>query len=581
MKKATTNFINGAAILAAAGIIVKILGAIFRIPLNNIIGSEGMGIYQLAYPMYSFLLVVSSAGFPVAISRLVAKAVNTGDYKLANRTFRLARLLMFSLGTAAMLVLIVFSGLIAEKQGNADSRAVLLAIAPAVMFVPVLSSYRGYFQGMQNMIPTATSQILEQFIKLVAGLGFAAYGAQFGTLWGAFGAVLGVMFSELIAVIYIMILYRVKKSSLVRDIRSMERASANLTSKQIIKDILSISIPVAIGSAILPLVSMMDQLIVINGLKDIIPQIEGLPFNLEGITEYAARIEYELPGTLSMTQIAAEHPELYDKFVTSLATSLYGIMSGTCSPITSLPLIFSTSLAISIVPAVTQSHAVHDGKEVRRKSGTSLRLTALLVFPCAVGIFVLAEPIINLLYPTYSVWEAAVSVKCLRVMSLTVLVLPLIHSATAILQGLGKQNLPVICLALGAAFVKIPLTFFLTKIPSLNILGATTGTVAVFAVTALLDIVCVKYFTSLKIKPLHTFLKPLVSSVAMGGVAFAVYALLNSALSRPIIATGFAIVAGVAVYAAMVLLTHSIKKSDLEFLPKGEWLSKKLSRFLS
>ncbi len=581
MKKTASSFINGAAILSAAGIIVKILGAIFRIPLNNIIGSEGMGIYQLAYPMYSFLLVVSSSGFPVAISRLVARAVNTGDYKLANKTFRVARLLMTVLGAVATLLLMVFSSIIAEKQGNIDSKAVLLAIAPAIFFVAILSAYRGYFQGLQNMIPTATTQIIEQFIKLVAGLGLAFYCVRFGTLWGAFGAVMGVMLSELVAMAYVMFLYRSKKKEIIADIRAMEIPTAKATPKSIIKELLSISIPVAIGAAILPLVSMVDQLIVINGLKDIIPEIEGLPFNVEGILEYAKKIDYSIEaGAVSMTEIAALHPELYDKFVTSLATSLYGIMSGTCSPITSLPLIFSTSLAISIVPAVTQSHAIKDGREVRRKSATSLRLTALITFPCAIGIMVLAEPIIKLLYSSYSAWETAISVRCLSVMALTVLTLPLIHSATAILQGLGKQNLPVINLAISAVVVKIPLTFLLTKVPSLNIIGATLGTVAVFAVTALLDIICVKYYTSLKLKPIGTFIKPLASSAVMGAVAFAVYKLLDAELDRSVITTGFAIIAGVLIYAAMVLITRSVKKEDLEFIPKGELIASKLSRFL-
>ena len=231
MKKIVTNFINGAAILSVAGIIVKILGAIFRIPLTNIIGSEGMGIYQLAYPMYSFLLVISSAGFPVAISRLVARAVNTGDYRLANRTFRLSKVLMFALGFAAMAILAIFSGLIAQKQGNADSKYVLLAIAPAILFVSVLSAYRGYFQGMQNMIPTAVSQIIEQFIKLIAGLGFALYFVRFGKLWGAVGAVAGVMLSELVALIYIVILYNGKKKEILSDIHSMQIQTARINDR--------------------------------------------------------------------------------------------------------------------------------------------------------------------------------------------------------------------------------------------------------------------------------------------------------------------------------------------------------------
>lgn len=251
MKNKVNNFVNGAAILSVAGIIVKILGAIFRIPLSSIIGSEGIGLYQLAYPMYSFLLVISSAGFPVAISRLVAQAVNVGDYKLADRTFRLSRKLMLVLGATATIIMLLASGFVANKQGNPDSKYALMAIAPAILFVSVMSAYRGYFQGMQNMVPTAISQIIEQFIKLVAGLGFAAVFVRYGVEWGAAGAVGGVMLSELVALVYIVFLYGKASPNIKADISSMTTDTSDLTSRQIIKDILLIAIPVAIGSAIM------------------------------------------------------------------------------------------------------------------------------------------------------------------------------------------------------------------------------------------------------------------------------------------------------------------------------------------
>ena len=578
--KERESFLQKGCILSVAGIIVKILGAIFRIPLSNIIGTEGMGIYQLAYPMYSFLLVISSAGFPVAISRLVARAVNLGDYKLANRTFRLSKLLMMALGFTAMAILALFSGLIAQRQGNPDSKYVLLAIAPAILFVSVLSAYRGYFQGMQNMVPTAVSQIIEQFIKLVAGLGLALYFVQYGTLWGAVGAVAGVMISELVALIYIVILYRGKKKEILSDIRSMSIKTANISSKQIIKDVIVIALPVAIGSAILPLVSMIDQLIVINGLKNIIVDVDGIPFTVENFIQYAAKNGVIIESSQSMTELASAFPELYEKFTTSLATSLYGIMSGTCSPITALPLIFSTSLAISIVPAISQAHAKRSAVDVRKKSATSLRLTTLITFPCAIGLCVLAEPIIRILYSNYSEWEMLVAIKCLRVMSLTVLALPVIHAATAILQGLGKQNIPVFNLAIGALFIKIPLTYFLTKIPSLNIIGAAIGTISVFTFTAVLDVICVKYFTCFKLGIIQTFIKPLVASLLMGAVALVTYLLLSRASLHIVIALGAAIIAGVIIYFAIALITRSIKKSDLEFIPKGKLIAEKLARFL-
>lgn len=579
MKNKANNFVNGAAILSVAGIIVKILGAIFRIPLSSIIGSEGMGLYQLAYPMYSFLLVISSSGFPVAISRLVAQAVNVGDYKLANRTFKLSQKLMFTLGLTASIIMIFASGFVANKQGNPDSKYALMAIAPAILFVSVMSAYRGYFQGMQNMVPTAVSQIIEQFVKLVAGLGFAAVFVKYGVEWGAAGAVGGVMLSELVALIYVVFLYNKAKPGILKDVRSMTVESANLTSKQIIKDVLIIAIPVAIGSAIMPLVSMIDQLIVINSLKSVIPYINGVPFSVENFAEYAAKNGIEISNALSMTQVATQYSELYNDYITSIATSLYGIMSGNCSPITALPLIFSTSLAISIVPAVSKFHAKRNKKGVHKTSSTALRLTSLVVYPCALGIFVMAEPIIHVLYSNLAQWEVSFAVNCLRVMSLTLLVLPLVNSATAILQGIGKQNLPVINLAIGAFLIKIPLTYILVKNPNLNILGAAMSSVCIYAFAAILDLICVVYFTRLKLKPVSTLVKPLISSVIMGLAAFMSYEIVFKLISSYVISMGVGIIVGVIFYIVLVLLTHMIRKEDLDYIPKGEIIAAKFGKF--
>lgn len=580
MKKKVNSFVNGALILSVAGIIVKILGAIFRIPLGNIIGTQGMGLYQLAYPMYSFLLVISSSGFPVAISRLVAQAQNTGDYKLANRTFKLARKLMFCLGLTAMIIMLALSGFISEQQGNPQSRYALMAIAPAILFVTVMSAYRGYFQGMQNMVPTAVSQILEQFIKLVAGLGFAAYFVRFGVEWGAAGAVAGVTLSELVALIYVILLYNSRRSLIQKEIKSMTEPTAAISSANIIKDVLLIAVPVAIGSAIMPLVSLIDQLIVINGLKEIVPLIADIPYGVEHFYQFAQDAGESVLPALTMDQISAQYPLLYEEFITGLATSLYGIMSGYCSPITALPLIFSTSIAISIVPAISKAHARREGASVRSTTLTALKLTSLIAFPCAVGIGVMAEPIIKVLYSAIDPWEVSIAVNCLRLMALTVLVLPLIHSATAVLQGLGKQNLPVINLALGAFLLKIPLTYFLVKIPGLNVLGAAIGTISIYAFAALLDILCVKYFTRVRLKSLVTFGKPLVSSIAMGIVALAVYMFFSSKISSQLVPMGLGIVAGVVVYAVMVVITKMIAKDDLQFVPKSEWIISKFGRFL-
>lgn len=580
MSKKTSNFIKGAAILSAAGLIVKILGAIFRIPLTRIIGTEGMGLYGLAYPIYNFLLVISSAGFPVAISKLVAEAVSNSDYKLAHRTFKLSGMLMAALGFIAMLIMLIFSGLIATLQGNIDSKPVLMAIAPSLLFVALLSAYRGYFQGLQNMVPTAVSQIVEQLIKLIAGLSFAAIMVKQSVQMGAVGALLGITLSEIIAFLYVVITYATKRGKIQADIAATP-ATKRISSKRILKNIVKIAIPVAIGASVLPVVSMIDQLFVINGLKSIIAEINipGFPYTVEGIQAYVSANydNIELTGN-SLTEIAAVHPDIHEAFKTSLTTSLYGILSSICSPITGLPLVFSTAIAMSVVPAISEAHAMKSKKQMRRKAAASFRLVALIIVPCAVGIGLLAKPIISVLYNLES-WRLAATAKCLTILSLTVLFLPMVNTATSILQGVGKQNVPVINLIISAVVFKIPLTVILVRIPELNILGAAISSVVVYCVAMILDMICVAKYTGIRYSVRSLLIKPIFCSAGMGICAYAVYSFLgDSHMKIGLIA---AVVVGVIIYGLLLLVTKSLRKEDFRIIPKGEIIAEKLDRFLN
>jgi len=208
------SFVKGAGILAVSGLIVKFIGAVFRIPLTNIIGTEGIGLYQLAYPIYAFLLVASTSGLPVAISKMVSEEIALGNHYGAYRIFRISLRLLTLLGIVTSIILLAGSGLISKLQGNPKSIYGLMAISPALFFVSVMSAYRGYFQGMHMMTPTALSQIIEQLGKLIIGLTLAALWIPKGPEYAAAGAILGVTLSEVAALTFMLGVYHIKKLSL-------------------------------------------------------------------------------------------------------------------------------------------------------------------------------------------------------------------------------------------------------------------------------------------------------------------------------------------------------------------------------
>ena len=226
MNKTQKSFVKGAAILGLIGLVCKVIGAIYRIPMAALIGEEGMAYYQAAYPLYVFLLAIASAGLPVAISKMVSERVTLGDYKGAHRVFQTAFKSLLVIGFVTAVIMVCLSGVIASSVGIPSAKYAFLAIAPALFFVSVISAYRGYFQGLQSMAPTAFSQLIEQVGKLGLGLFFANLWKSYGLEYGAAGAMLGVTLSEIIALVFMLILYNRKKRQIKLNIRRAGKTAA-------------------------------------------------------------------------------------------------------------------------------------------------------------------------------------------------------------------------------------------------------------------------------------------------------------------------------------------------------------------
>jgi stage V sporulation protein B len=525
------NFLKGAAILSIAGGIVKILGAFYRIPLNNILGSEGIGYYQTAYPLYVLLLTISTAGFPVAIAKLVSEKRALGDHRGAHKVFRVAFLGMLIAGLLTSLFILTNARTIVGKWGNEDAYYALIALVPALFFVPIMSAFRGYFQGRQTMTPTALSQIVEQLFRVAAGLLLTYYLLDMGLPIAAGGASFGGSIGAVAGAITMTIIYFSKRGEIGEELKNSPDSEEKVNT--IVKDLLIIAIPITIGAAIVPIMNSIDTLLVFKRLERV------------GFSKEEANI-------------------------------LYGQLTGHAQTLINLPLIFSTALSISLVPAISMANTRKDYRDIRNITSSGMRITLLIGLPAAFGLFVLAEPIIGLLYFKLSPEEIISTGRILSILSFGVIFLTLVQSLTAILQGLGKPIVPVANLAIGAAF-KVFLTYTLTGIRTVNVKGAAISTVTAYFIASLLDLIAVRKYTRLKLDIVDIFVKPFFASAIMALVAKLIHVgFINVIGSR--LATIVAIVIAAIIYFILLVAIGSLTYEDFKLLPNGDKIASRLVR---
>lgn len=548
-----TSFVQGATILGIAGLFVKIIGAVYRIPLVNIIGTERMTYYQVAYPIYSWLLVISSAGLPTAISKLVSERIALGDPHGAKRVFTSAMKMLVIIGIVTTVILFAFSGVISNLVGRPSARFSFVALSPALFFVSVMCAYRGYLQGMQCMTGTAISQVIEQLFKLLFGFTLAAilvakYPDRIEV--PAIGALAGVSLSELAALIFIQLYYnaRLKRGNLPVCLRGTELMHGNERSSSIVKKLLAIAIPITIGASIMPLTGLADSALILRILTT-------KNMAVSGMTEEVAKKAADLS---------------------------FGLLTSNVNPLINMPAVLTLALSMSLVPAISQAVAKRDRRTVHNASATGLKLALFIGAPCAAGLFVLGGPIMELLLYKSSLGASHelingervqdVAQNIMRFASIGVLFLSLVQTLTGVIQGMGKQRIPVFFLAVGGA-VKVISMIILMKFTNMGILGAALSTVLCYAIAAIGDIFFVLHYTQMRISYADTFIKPLLSSVLMGVIAFLVYKLF-SGMGRPAVGTILAIGAGVVFYFGAMILLRPFNASDLEFLPKSKLFAK-------
>ncbi|HWP98166.1 MAG TPA: polysaccharide biosynthesis protein [Syntrophomonadaceae bacterium] len=513
MEKGQQHFLKGAMVLSIAGGLSKILGAIYRIPLARLLGGEGVALYQLAYPIYTAILSLATAGVPVAISVLVARKETEGYTGDSKRIFQVAMATLLIFGLLLTLLVMLAAPYIARYVLNEPRTTyAILAVAPAIFLSGIMSVFRGYFQGQQTMMPTAVSQTVEQLFRVAAVLILAFLLFPRGLEFAAAGATSGAVVGGLIGIVVLAIYY-------YRFNRSSDRAKQSLvysdtSSWTLMKEMVRLAVPVSFGAVVLPLVQMLDAIIV--------------------------------PRRLLALHYTATH-----------ALALYGELAGMAAILIGLPTIFTIAISTSLVPAVSEAFARHDRQLLNSRLNYAFRAGMIISFPCAAGLFILAFPICDLLYHTP---EAGYPLEYL---AFSCIMLSAFQLSSAGLQGIGRPEIAMRNLII-TGLLKVVFNYSLTSVPALNIQGAALGTVLAFLIGSLLNLIWLRKISGVSYEGLR-LLKITLVTVFMAIVTRYAYLYLVGIDIHSRLATVIAIAVGTLIYGLALFIVQEL---DIDIVTK-------------
>ena len=509
------KFLKGALILTVAGLLVKVIGSVNRILLSRLLGGEGIGLYQMAYPIYLLMLSVCSAGVPVAVSIIVAEKVAKNDYAQAHRIFKVTLGLMAAFGLFFALLLYGTAGLLVNSGWIRDSRAyyALVVLTPAVFFSSILASFRGYFQGYQMMTPPAVSQILEQLVRVVVMIGLAYFLLPRGLEYAAAGAAFGAVPGGLTGLLVLTWFFRKARKEWKHKIEKQTATVAESVGS-IAKRLVLLAIPVSCANLLIPVTSSIDMLLVPNGLG-------RAGFGVEA------------------------------------ATTLFGYLTGMAQPLLMMAIIPTMSLAASLVPAVSEACTLQRPDEILRKTTSAFKICMLVVVPASVGMWALAGPISGTLYGTMKaapvIAHLAPSITFLGIFQVT----------TGALQGIGKTMIPMWNMLFGAV-VKAVAVWQLTSVAAFHILGAAWASNLNFALVAAINVFFL-YRNGIRF-PVRGSLKILLASLCMGLVG-KMAALFFMDKGSIVVALLAGMSASVLVYGTVVVLSGCLTREEAVELP--------------
>ena len=526
------GFMQGVITLMFSQVLIKILGLVYTLYLTNRdgFGDKGNGICASGYQIYALLLTISSIGVPSAISKLVSERVAVGDNKGAHRIFKIAFATFAVIGLIGSLLLFFGANVIANQWLQIpDAEMTLVALSPAIFFVTVASVMRGYFNGRQKISVGAKSQTLEQVFKTLLTIiivEIVAILSNVSTEWMAAGANLATTLATFLGFSYLFLYYRSERKEVATEIKNRVNYKYERVST-IIKRILLVSIPITLTAIMSSINKNVDSFTVVRNLRAFMPEDQ--------------------------------------------ATALYGILGGKVDTLTSLPLAINVAFATALVPAISAAKAKGDNKTITEKTSFSLLVSMLIGLPCTVGMFIFAQPILNLLFP-----NANDGALILQISALTIIFTILDQTINGALQGFGKLMIPTISLATGV-FVKFIFNITLIKIPSIGVYGAAWGSVACHLVAFTIAFTLLRKNIKLNLTFSKFVVKPIIATVIMGICSYFTYLVLKGIIIERL-ATIVAILVAVIIYVLSVVILKIFTKEELKMMPAGDKIVKILEK---
>lgn len=538
-KENKTSFMENVLMLMIAQIVIKILGFTYKIIIINVkgFGDVGNGYYNAGYQIYALLLTLSSVGIPAAVAKLVSERKAIGDMKGADKIFKTSLKLFTSLGLVLSIALFLSANFISEKILNVpDIKYTIMVLAPAIVFVAAASVIRGYFAGLGTMKATVFSQTIEQFFNCILTITFVYSLVGKSSAIMAAGGNLSTTLAVIIAFYYLYMFYRKRKKSIEIECDKQNVKTENKTTKQLIKIILIISIPLTLGSLMSVINSTIDTVTISNGIQK---AYEGIIIGKQALETKAM----EMAGILSKIET-----------------------------IIHLPLAINAAFAVALVPAISSAIARKDFNQAKKRLSFSFFATMLIIIPCAIGLAVLAEPILKMIYPL-----ASDGALILQLTTITMIFVGINYVINGALYGMGKTYVPVIGLFIGGS-VKLILNVLLISNPKINIYGATISSIICQLIVLIICFVVMNKHIKLKVEIKKHIIKPVLSSLIMGLIVYLSYKGLNNHLGNAI-STILSMMIGIIIYILSILFTKTLSKEDFYMIPFGTKIFKTLVKF--
>ena len=535
-QKKNNSFLMQGMILAVAGIITRIIGIVYRIPVANILGTEGQGFYATAFSIYNIALLLTSYSLPLAVSKLISARVSKGERKNAMRIFKGALWFAFIVGSAVACIVFFFSDLIAKTiMSMAPSAYALRVLAPGLLIVAVMGVLRGFFQGMGTMMPTAISQILEQIVNAVVSIIGASYLLEMGKkaaekanndsvayAYGAAGGTLGTVCGALFGLLFLLFVMKIYSPTIKKQLKR-DHSKKRESYREIYMILLMTIAPVILSTAI---------------------------YNI------SETIDIGMFGSI----MAAQGHSLKER------SDLLGRFSSHYNVLINIPLAVANALGASLIPSLTAAVAVGNKKQIHSKIAMAIRFSMMIAIPSFVGFLVLANPILALLFNG----NIDISANMLRLGAITVVFYCMSTVTNAILQGLNKMTIPVKhgAISLGIHLVGLLIMLVIFK---MGIYAVVASNIIFSLSMCILNARSLKHDAGYRQEVKNTFLIPSIASIVMGGAAFVIYFLCNLVISQNV-AVIIALIVAVLIYAVSLLKLGGLSSEEILALPKGSTL---------